>query len=79
MTKFKIYRQRYVLDFSINRYNETILLSDPEHMFWLRNKKNDFQIHTLIWRPDSDDKIQNIQPTICSELLKRTVLMRRFF
>ena len=20
-------------------------------MFWLRNKKNDFQLHTLIWGP----------------------------
>ena len=24
----------------------------PQHMFWLRNKKNNFQLHTLIWRPD---------------------------
>ena len=24
----------------------------PQHMFWLRNKKNNFQIHTPIWRPD---------------------------
>ena len=23
----------------------------PQHMFWLRNKKNNFQLHTLIWRP----------------------------
>ena len=23
----------------------------PQHMFWLRNKKNNFQIHTLIWGP----------------------------
>ena len=22
----------------------------PQHMFWLRNKKNNFQIRTLIWR-----------------------------
>ena len=21
----------------------------PKHMFWLRNKKIDFQLHTLIW------------------------------
>ena len=21
----------------------------PKHMFWLRNKKNNFQLHTLIW------------------------------
>ena len=25
----------------------------PQHMFWLRNKKNNFQLHTLIWRPDA--------------------------
>ena len=24
----------------------------PQHMFWLRNKKNNFQISTLIWRPE---------------------------
>ena len=23
----------------------------PQHIFWLRNKKNIFQLHTLIWRP----------------------------
>ena len=24
----------------------------PQHMFWLRNKKNNFQIPTLIWGPE---------------------------
>ena len=24
----------------------------PQHMFWLRNKKNEFPVHTLIWRPE---------------------------
>ena len=24
----------------------------PQHMFWLRNKKNNFQLHTLTWRSD---------------------------
>ena len=24
----------------------------PQHMFWLRNKKNNFQLRTLIWGPD---------------------------
>ena len=24
----------------------------PQHMFWLRNKKNNFQLHTLIWGSD---------------------------
>ena len=23
----------------------------PQHMFWMRNKENNFPIHTLIWRP----------------------------
>ena len=24
----------------------------PQHMFWLRNKKNNFPVCTLIWRPE---------------------------
>ena len=24
----------------------------PQRMFWLRNKKNNFQLHTLIWRTE---------------------------
>ena len=24
----------------------------PQHMFWLRNKKFNFQLRTLIWRPN---------------------------
>ena len=24
----------------------------PRHMFWLRNKKNNFQVRTLIWGPE---------------------------
>ena len=23
----------------------------PQHMFWLRNKKNNFVIYTLVWKP----------------------------
>ena len=23
----------------------------PQHMFWLRNKKNNFSLRTLIWEP----------------------------
>ena len=26
----------------------------PQHMFWLRNKKNDFQLRILIWRSASN-------------------------
>ena len=29
----------------------------PQHMFWLRNKKNNFQIHTLIWGPVNREAI----------------------
>ena len=25
----------------------------PQHMFWLRNKKNNFQLRTLIWGPEN--------------------------
>ena len=25
----------------------------PQHMFWLRNKKNNFQLHILIWGPET--------------------------
>ena len=32
-------------------------------MFWLRNKKNNFQVHTLIWRPEK----QNINPLYSDE------------
>ena len=24
----------------------------PQHMFWMRNKENNFPKRTLIWRPD---------------------------
>ena len=24
----------------------------PQHMFWLRNKKNNFLLHTVVWGPD---------------------------
>ena len=32
----------YVLDAQKNRLIETVLLSHPQHMFWLRNKKINF-------------------------------------
>ena len=31
-------------------------------MFWLRNKKNNFQLHALIWGPDVDLASQNVGP-----------------
>ena len=29
-----------------------VSLEYPQHMFWLRNKNNNFQVLTLIWGPD---------------------------
>ena len=31
----------------------------PKHMFWLRNKKNKFQLHTLIFGPVYHSKQSN--------------------
>ena len=39
-----------VLGAQKNRLIETVLLS-TQHMFWLRNKKVNFPVCTLIWRP----------------------------
>ena len=36
----------------INRHVHAGSFEYPQHMFWLRNKKNNFQVRTLIWRPD---------------------------
>ena len=36
----------------------------PPHMFWMRNKENNFPIHTFIWRPGFnviDDVIHKLQ------------------
>ena len=32
----------------------------PQHMFWLRNKKNNFQLRTLIWGPGNVGHIRII-------------------
>ena len=32
-----------------NRLIETVLFEYPQHMFWLKNKKINFPLHTLIW------------------------------
>ena len=31
----------------------------PQHMFWLRNNKNNFQLRTLIWGPGSGPKVRH--------------------
>ena len=33
-------------------FNLSMCFEYPQHMFWLRNKKNNFQIRTFIWRPE---------------------------
>ena len=43
--------QTYVFGAQKNRLIETILFEYQQHMFWLRNKKNNFLIRTLIWIP----------------------------
>ena len=35
-----------------NRLIEAVLFEYPQHMFWLRNKKNNFLLRTLIWGHD---------------------------
>ena len=40
----------YVLGAQKNRLIETVLLS-THNMFWLINKKINFQLPTFIWRP----------------------------
>ena len=29
----------------------------PQHMFWLRNKKDNFHLHTLIWGPETGKQL----------------------
>ena len=36
----------------------------PQHNFWLRNKKNNFQLRTLFWGP-AGDLIFGLSLTIC--------------
>ena len=42
----------------------------PQHMFWLRNKKNHFQVHTLIWGPACNEVSGHfmVWPSVCPEL-----------
>ena len=35
-----------------NRLNEAVLFVYPQHLLRLRYKNTNFQLHTLIWRPD---------------------------
>ena len=46
----------------------------PQHMFWLRNKKNNFQLHTLIWGPEC----RYMDNTGIHEFLSRCILHSEF-
>ena len=44
----------FVLSISLNMCfgcSKDLSFEHPQHMFWLRNKKNNFLLHTLFWRP----------------------------
>ena len=58
MRKIAIIFLSCVLGAQKYRLIETVLLSTHNnlHMFWLRNKKNNFQLHTLIWEPACHSK-----------------------
>ena len=34
----------------------------PQHMFWMKNKENSFQIHTLTWRPGHNREMTSSNP-----------------
>ena len=40
----------------------------PQHTFWLRNKKNNFQLHTLIWVPDNKIEISENENALQSKI-----------
>ena len=40
-------------------------------MFWMRNKKNNFLVRTLIWRPDSCFLFSQIDAMVVSNILKK--------
>ena len=47
---FLIHQFKHVFGAQKKHLTETVLLS-THNMFWLRNKKNNFQLCTLIWGP----------------------------
>ena len=49
----------------------------PQHLFWLRNKKNNFQLRTLIWGPSialvsSGGSYETVQPHSLLNKTKKT-------
>ena len=38
------------LPFSLNICHRNDYFEYRQHMFWIRNKNNNFQLHTLVWR-----------------------------
>ena len=49
----------------------------PQHMFWLRNEKNNFLVRTLIWRPGKDYFLKSLQRTTKS--IKKYLACKKFF
>ena len=43
----------------------------PQHMFWLRNKKNDFLLRTLAWGPDIGVRNWQLCISFCFLLFNR--------
>ena len=41
-------------------------LEYPQHMFWLGNKKNNFQLHTLIWGPVGGLPLEHVDQSECT-------------
>ena len=41
----------------------------PQHMFWLRNKKNNFQLHSLIWGPELSTNLSYDTKMTLNEIL----------
>ena len=41
----------------------------PQHMFWMRNKENNFPICTHIWRPGANNKGSDQTLGMCSLVL----------
>ena len=55
--KFKLYflpiNKNMCLGAQENRLFETVLYEYQQHIFWMRNEENNFQVRTLVLRPDA--------------------------
>ena len=51
----------------------------PQHMIWLRNKKNNFQLCTLIWGPCCNNKIHTITKNNYSSIIPAPLLFHEIW